>query len=72
MMCKCTMCAEARAQERAAIVAWLRDQRQYGTADLLGQGYAVVCECLAGAIETGAHLTDGNHPDMGVSEVEDG
>jgi hypothetical protein len=43
------------AEERAAVVAWLRAQRQYGTDALLGQGFANVCGILAGAIERGEH-----------------
>jgi hypothetical protein len=41
--------------ERAAVVAWLREQRQYGTDDLLGQGFANVCGILADTIEDGEH-----------------
>lgn len=41
--------------ERAAVVAWLREQRQYGTEDLLGQGFANVCGILADTIEDGEH-----------------
>jgi hypothetical protein len=41
--------------ERAAVVAWLREQRQYGTEDLLGQGFANVCGILANTIERGEH-----------------
>ena len=45
--------------ERAAVVAWLRAQRQYGTDALLGQGFANVCGILAGAIERGEHRREG-------------
>jgi len=41
--------------ERAAVVAWLREQRQYGTDALLGHGFATVCNILADAIERGEH-----------------
>jgi hypothetical protein len=33
----------------------LREQRQYGTEDLLGQGFANVCGILANTIERGEH-----------------
>ena len=46
-------------RERAAVVAWLRAQRQYGTDALLGQGFANVCGILAGAIERGEHRKKG-------------
>jgi len=41
--------------ERAAVVAWLREQRQYGTDELIGQGFATVCNILADEIERGEH-----------------
>lgn len=43
------------AEERAAVVAWLREQRAYGTDELLGQGFANVCGILSDAIERGEH-----------------
>ena len=43
------------AAERAAVVAWLREQRAYGTDELLGQGFATVCGILSDAIERGEH-----------------
>ena len=42
-------------RERAAIVAWLREQRAYGTDALLGQGFATVCGILSDEIERGEH-----------------
>jgi len=45
----------SRDTERAAVVAWLREQRQYGTEDLLGHGFANVCGILADTIESGKH-----------------
>lgn len=42
-------------EERAAVVAWLRKQRAYGTDALLGAGFASVCGILADAIERGDH-----------------
>jgi len=42
-------------EERAAVVAWLREQRQYGTEDLLGHGFANVCGILADTIESCKH-----------------
>ncbi len=47
--------ADAIAQERAAVVAWLREQRAYGTDELLGQGFSNVCGILSDAIERGEH-----------------
>jgi hypothetical protein len=47
--------AEYLRKERAAVVAWLREQRQYGTEDLLGHGFANVCGILADVIERGEH-----------------
>jgi uncharacterized small protein (DUF1192 family) len=44
-----------REAERAAVVAWLREQRIYGTDALLGQGFATVCSILADVIERGGH-----------------
>jgi hypothetical protein len=44
-----------KAEERAAVVAWLRGQRIYGTDELLGQGFANVCGILSDAIERGEH-----------------
>ena len=44
-----------RKAERAAVVAWLREQRTYGTDELLGQGFANVCGILSDAIERGEH-----------------
>ena len=41
--------------ERAAVVAWLREQREYGTDALLGQGFANVCNILSNEIERGEH-----------------
>jgi hypothetical protein len=41
--------------ERAAVVAWLREQREYGTDALLGQGFANVCNILSNEIERGSH-----------------
>lgn len=46
---------KAVAEDHAAVVAWLRAQRQYGTDALLGQGFANVCGILADAIERGEH-----------------
>ena len=46
---------EEREAERAAVVAWLREQRAYGTDELMGQGFATVCGILADAIERGEH-----------------
>lgn len=43
------------AEERAAVVAWLREQRTFGTDALLGQGFANVCGILSDAIESGEH-----------------
>ena len=42
-------------EERAAVVAWLREQREYGTDALLGQGFANVCNILSTEIERGEH-----------------
>jgi len=42
-------------RERAAVVAWLREQREYGTDALLGQGFANVCNILSDEIERGEH-----------------
>ena len=53
---------EARAAvgaERAAVVAWLREQRAYGTDELLGQGFRNVCGILSDAIERGEHRREG-------------
>jgi hypothetical protein len=47
--------AAERAAERAAVVAWLREQREYGTDALLGQGFANVCNILSNEIERGEH-----------------
>ena len=47
--------AQEREAERAAVVAWLREQRAYGTDALLGAGFASVCGILADAIERGEH-----------------
>jgi len=44
-----------RLSDRAAVVAWLREQRQYGTDELIGHGFATVCNILADAIERGEH-----------------
>ena len=49
-----TVRAQAAA-ERAAVVAWLREQRAFGTDALLGAGFATVCGILADAIERGEH-----------------
>ena len=51
--------AQEREAERAAIVAWLREQRAYGTDELLGHGFANVCGILADAIESGEHRREG-------------
>ena len=50
-----TALAMAEERERAAVVAWLRAQRVYGTDELLGQGWANVCNILADRIENGMH-----------------
>ena len=50
-----TAVAMAEERERAAVVAWLRAQRVYGTDELLGQGWANVCNILADRIENGMH-----------------
>ena len=47
--------AEDAKKERAAVAAWLREQRAYGTDALLGRGFASVCGILADAIERGEH-----------------
>ena len=47
--------AEDAKRERAAAVAWLREQRAFGTDALLGAGFATVCGILADAIERGEH-----------------
>lgn len=41
--------------ERAAVVAWLRKQQQYGTQGLLERGFANACGILADTIEGGEH-----------------
>ena len=46
--------------ERAAVVAWLREQRQYGTDELIGQGFTTVCGILADEIERGEHRRKGD------------
>jgi hypothetical protein len=50
-----TALAMAEERERATVVAWLRAQRVYGTDELLGQGWANVCNILADQIENGMH-----------------
>ena len=45
----------ATQEERAAVVAWIREQRAYGTDELLGQGFKNVCGILSDAIERGEH-----------------
>ena len=50
-----TALAMAEERERATVVAWLRAQRVYGTDELLGQGWANVCNILADRIENGMH-----------------
>jgi hypothetical protein len=52
-----TLRAEVAA-ERAAVVAWLREQREYGTDALLGQGFANVCHILSNEIERGEHRSE--------------
>jgi len=47
--------ATALDAERGAVVSWLREQRAYGTDELLGQGFANVCGILADEIERGEH-----------------
>ena len=47
--------AEGERRERAAVVACLREQRAYGTDELLGQGFANVCNILSDIIENGEH-----------------
>ena len=42
-------------RERAAVVAWLRKQRAFGSDALLGHGFATVCGILSDAIERGEH-----------------
>lgn len=44
-----------KTEERAAVVAWLREQRAFGTDALLGHGFANVCGILSDAIERGEH-----------------
>jgi len=51
-------CVRAVEKERAAVVAWLREQRIYGTDALLGQGFATVCSILADEIERGEHCRE--------------
>jgi len=48
-----------KTEERAAVVAWLRKQRTYGTDDLLGAGFATVLCILAEAVEKGEHIREG-------------
>lgn len=43
-------------KERTAVVAWLRTQRRYGTDELLGKGWANVCNILADCVERGDHM----------------
>jgi hypothetical protein len=51
---------EGGSSERAAVVAWLREQRAYGTNALLSQGFANVCGILSDAIERGEHRREEN------------
>ena len=51
--------ADGAEAERGAVVAWLREQRAYGTDELLGQGFAHVCGILSDAIERGEHRREG-------------
>lgn len=52
-------CIESAEAERAAVVAWLRKERTYGTDDLLGAGFATVLGILAEAVEKGEHIREG-------------
>ena len=50
-----TATADDALRERAAVVAWLRKQRAFGSDALLGHGFATVCGILSDAIERGEH-----------------
>ena len=52
--------AEDARRERAAVVAWLRVPRVYGTDALLWQGFSRVLGILADAIENGEHRREGD------------
>lgn len=58
-----TALALAAEKERADVVAWLRTQRRYGTDELLGKGWANVCNILADCVERGDHMSGETVPE---------